>query len=142
MKNRLLVLIALLDLSACHVGPIANEIMVAQSPGGIRADLRLASGVLEGDRLQGELLEVRGDGMLIDRKDVAGNARITFAPFDTLVSGRFDPFGSHRIRANDVELLAKLRSLSRFPQGLSDELLGKLLLAQKQQAVERLSSRN
>jgi len=142
MKTGLLVLIALLGLSACHVGTTANEIMVAQGPGGIQADLKLASGVLEGDRLRGELLEVRGDGMLVNRKDSAGNTRIIFAPFDTLVSGRFDPFGSHLIRADDVELLAKLRSLSRFPQGLPDELLGKLLLAQGQQAVERLSPRN
>jgi len=142
MKNRLLVLIALLGLSACHVGTTANEITVARSPGGIQADLRLAGGVLEGDRLRGELLEVRADGMLINREDSTGRARVVFAPFDTMVSGRFDPFGSHLIRADDVELLTKLKSLSRFPQGLSDELLGKLLLAQEQQAVERLSSRD
>jgi hypothetical protein len=130
----------LLVVSGCHFGIQAEDFVAAHGPQGVKVEMRLKKGI-HVRLLAGELLEVREDGFLVnvDNKEAR---QIQFVHTSVILRAefaQFDGFGKQAIGAKlDVSLRDKLRVLSRFPQGLSSELLAALLSAQKQTTVENI----
>lgn len=109
---RLLTLGILVSLSACVFGGNGALLPVATRPGGATAVLETSSG-----KLTGELIAVQDDGVV-----VAGKT-IVFAPFSALKSFKLDEmsgdYSLSRLEFPNAEKLARLRSASHFPQGLT-----------------------
>jgi hypothetical protein len=133
-------LLALLAAAAagCHYGPRIETFEPARNPEGIQVKLDLQAGPTVGE-ISGELLAVREDGLLLN---VLSNPAAGFGSTRevTLVAYRY-------IRKVDASPLSDqspvtsaadretLRRVSRFPQGLSTELLDALMVAQGQAAL-------
>jgi hypothetical protein len=79
-----------------------------------------------------ELIEVRDAGIVI----LARNT-FRFVPYSTIKSSGFDGIGASISgrKAPSSKARERLRLVSRFPQGLTPELLQKLLSANKQAAL-------
>jgi hypothetical protein len=124
--TRRVVLSALvLAAAACTVGPSAAKFLPATDPRGIAARVVTRDGVI----IQGELLELRDHEML-----VAEEKAIYLISLDAIRSADFDQadIGFRYWRPPDPSTQKRLRLLSRFPQGLSPQLLQVLLDARGQ----------
>ena len=120
--------------------------------------IELRGGIAEREHVEGELLEVREDGLLLNTRQVGAKGavkrHVVFVPYtameDVGVEGlklsvlhKIDPWNEEdigtvvdeRLRSREQDR-EKLRLLSRFPQGLSRPLLEKLLAAEDQATVE------
>lgn len=113
-------------LGACMLGMPVRRFAPAGGPQGVTADLRLTNDV----QIQGELLAA-GDTALVIRQ--TGIATIAVVRYSSLRNGQFPQvmdvwfFG-----APDPATLGRLRRVSRFPQGLTPELMQRLLEAHNQ----------
>jgi hypothetical protein len=116
---------ALVATSGCVYGGAGPALAVASRPGGATAKFETSSG-----RSSGELIAVSDDGVI-----VASNS-IMFAPFVAIKKLSIDDmsgdYGLDLGESPSAEKLARLRSVSRFPQGLTPAIR-LLLLAQKGQ---------
>ncbi len=130
MKTQCALLIVLVTLIGCTVGPSVQTFNPATNPQGIHASLL----TLIGSRIEGELLEVRDSGLVVLADD-----ELVLAPYGSIRRARFDQmrrlnFGPRagltgpRIGLTD-EKREELRLLSRFPQGIDGEVLNRLLAA-------------
>ena len=110
--------------AACGMGTPAHKFDAARGPAGVTVDLRLA----QRGRVRGELLAV-GDSALI----VRGPA-IALVRYASIRSGVFRDVGAVSFdgRAPQPRDRERLRQVSRFPQGLSPELMQRLLQAHGQ----------
>jgi hypothetical protein len=133
MRPTRLLLLGLLAASACRWGTRVERFPAATTPFG-------ATMAITGpDRrlLDGELLAATDSGLLVARQ-----ARVTFVPYATIASARVvgldQAYMLARGRAPDAERLTRLRRVSRFPQGLSDDVLARLLRAHAQDSVDRV----
>lgn len=110
--------------AACPVGTPAGRFAPARGPAGVVADLRL----VERGRVQGELLAVTDSALVIRDSAIAlvRYASIREGAFRQVVGVAFNRRAPRR---GDQE---RLRRVSRFPQGLSPELLQRLLQAHGQ----------
>lgn len=158
MKFRFTYLLLSLAIAGCHVGPQIEDFEQARRPEGITTIIELRGGIAEREHVEGELLEVRKDGLLLKTREARADGvvkrRLVFAPYTAMedvgfeelnlsVVNEFDPWdeedygakgdGPSKRRERDRE---KLRLLSRFPQGLSRPLLEELLAAEGQTTVE------
>jgi hypothetical protein len=137
-------------MAACTFGPRLETVSVAHRPEGAMVHVT-TQGVHGGEEdavpLSGELLEAREEGLLLrtapGREESGGP--LPPAPRIVLVRYRTTPgevrFGRLHPRllpghAPKAQELARLRLLSRFPQGLRPELLEALLRGCGQQEVE------
>jgi len=118
----LLTLVILACLSnGCSFGPTARTYRPAQTPKGVNMRVETAQG-----KLSGELIEVRDAGiiLLVDQK-------LRLLPYTAILSSVVDQTSSHYSIAKQTvpkpEVQAYLRLLSRFPQGLTPELMRQLL---------------
>jgi hypothetical protein len=121
---------ALTTLQSCHYGMTVESFPPARTPKGVighvvttRADYTV------------ELIEVRDTGIVI-----LSAQTLRFVPYSAIRSSRFDGVGdsiSNR-KAPSPKVRENLRLLSRFPPGLTPEMLQNLLtaLAQTQLAQE------
>ncbi len=138
MKNKAGSLLLLVVLSACQVGPRLETFEPAHQPEGVLATLDLVDGLVRGDRIEGELLEVRDDGLLLNvapaSETPARDRRVTFVDFSRIDRLRIAQRPGW-VSDLDTAKRDKLALLSRFPQGLSPELLDALLTAQEQDTV-------
>jgi hypothetical protein len=120
-------------VAACPVGPSAGGFAPAQSPQGIRADIRLSG--RGNTKLVGELLEVRDSTLLLLRD----TARVVEVPIRAIRSAAFVKQGlliaRGKLSPGDRE---KLRLMSRFPTGLRPEVESQLLAAYGQTEPERV----
>ena len=122
-------LLALLLCGGCMVklGPGPDTYEPAASANGIRASLALSSSALEG-----ELLEVREDGIVVLTTD-----QVAMIPFDAITSSAFRStnVALANKRMPTFEERRKLQLLSRYPQGIPAVALQKLLASKTQASV-------
>lgn len=113
----------------CPVGTTPPRFQPAIAPAGVIVSLAVPSA-----RFQGELLAI-DDTALIVRK-IQGSDPVTFVRFAAIRGSAFRQVGvaldgGHPPRAEDRE---RIRRVSRFPQGLTPELLRRVLDAYAQTA--------
>lgn len=141
--SRLLAPLGIL-VAGCSTGIEVAEFKPAQGPAGIRMEITLNGDVIEGDRVDGELLAVRADGVLLNVAGYLDNPkevdRVVFVPYWMMDTARLEQMGRAKVESGDEDMnkvyLNRLRLLSRFPQGLSDELLAELMDRQGQATLE------
>ncbi len=121
LTGTLLILMAACLTSACYVGMSAGKYRPAQQPAGVSITMTTPQG-----KAAGELLAIRETGVivLIDQK-------VHLVPYTAILSSEIAQTSGYAIanRAPGADVQAHLRLLSRFPQGLTPELLGQLLQA-------------
>ena len=117
---RLLAVATMVSTSACVFGGTGAALLVANRPGGATAVLETSSG-----KMTGELIAVQDDGVVI------GGRTIVFAPFSALKAFRIDDmsgdYALHRLEIPNADKLARLRSVSHFPQGMTPAFRKQLL---------------
>jgi hypothetical protein len=118
----LLTLVMLACLSnGCSIGMTALKYPPAQGPAGVIMRVRTAQGLLSG-----ELIEVRDAGIV-----VLEDQKLRLLPYTTILSSEVDRTDSrYAISQRTVpkpDVQAHLRLLSRFPRGLTPELMRQLL---------------
>lgn len=159
MKFLFTCLLLSLAITGCQFGPKIENFDQARRPEGITASIELRRGIAVRERVEGELLEVRDDGLLVNIREVREGGvlkrHLVFVPYTAMETvgvedlnvtilnkdetrpwAEVDPASPRireQVREQDRE---KLRLLSRFPQGLSRPLLGALLAAEGQTGVE------
>lgn len=140
MRRVLLAPSLLLILAGCYFGPRVGNFAPAHGPQGVSVEAltRQAS-------FGGELLAVREDGLLLlilmPRAGGAGT-RVVALPFGVIREAHFEKLGAacdmKDGQAPAVATRERLRRVSRFPQGLSEELLRLLLNEYGQAEIERI----
>lgn len=115
-------------LVACSVGPRPEQFPAAREPAGATIQLRL-----RGKRVvTGELLAVQDSGLLV--RDLT---RILHVPNAVVRSGSLVTGGGAAFAGKPVGgTRERLRLLSRYPSGVTDELLARLLAAYGRDSVE------
>jgi len=145
MKTLLSVpLIAFLALAGCSTSVEVKDFKPAQGPQGIQMEISLNGDVIDGNRVEGELLAVRADGVILNVTDYPGSAKgentLVLIPFWMMDRATLEQMGSAKVESQGEEAnkvyLERLRMVSRFPQGLSDELLSELLTEMGQKQLE------
>lgn len=130
MRQTLLVL-AVVGLAGCRTGMSVDRFEPASSPNGVTAHLTTADG-----ELAGELIEMQASGLLILTAvgTQAGappqKAVLRLVPFSAVRTSTFRQLGGVSLRdgrAPTPSVRERLRLVSRFPHGLSPELLKQLL---------------
>jgi hypothetical protein len=123
VTGTLLVLIAACAGSACYVGMSAGKYRPAQQPAGVSITMITPAG-----KAAGELLAIRDTGVII----LIGQ-KVHMVPYTAILSSDIDQTSSSYAISNraapNADVQTHLRLLSRFPQGLTAELLGQLLQA-------------
>lgn len=112
--------------AGCHVGPTVATYPPARSPYGVTGSF-----VVGDTTVEAELLSVGDSSFVLLR-----NHQVVELPYAAIASANFPQVHIRMDRKAhpSYELLARLRILSRFPQGLSAELERKLLEAYGQTA--------
>ena len=120
--------ISVCSLNACHYGPTLKTFPSARTANGVVAD------VTTDHPFQAELIEVR-DAELV----ILADQKLRLLPYSSIVAfgftgmkGQLD-IGNRRVPSSSTR--DYLRLVSRFPQGLTPELLQKLLAANGQTAL-------
>lgn len=129
MRAGTLLLAALAGATACVIGGEPGSYPPAQSPAGVRVRIELTRG-----NLAGELLSADSAGLLV----LTDTKRLLRVPFDVarLVEPRFgSPVEVPRTGERALERLGAVKRMSRFPQGVSGELLEKLRAQYGQDSV-------
>ena len=120
-------LVAVVLLSAsCSFGPKLADFAPAHTPNGVSARV-----TTRGLDMNGELIEVRDNGVVLL---TAGSGKLRLIPYGDVRSSNFERLG-HLIeggRTPDSATRERLRLVSRFPQGMSPEVLQTLLKASGQ----------
>ncbi|MEO7503000.1 MAG: hypothetical protein ABIW94_10230 [Gemmatimonadaceae bacterium] len=128
-SRKLLMAMMLIVLAGCRVGTRGRDLPVATRVNGAKVALRVSSG----SAYTGELLAVQDDGPII------WSGKIMFAPFSSMAGLTVDRMGrGYRLAAGETpraEKLARLRAVSRFPQGLSPEIRSRLLAQTSQNEI-------
>ena len=115
-------------LTACYHGPSLYTFDPVRGPTGVDADLRLKK-----QRVSGELLEVQDSALIV----LTDSKKVVSVPLRAIRAGVFDKLGTLLIEGLEPQsALAKLRSFSRFPFGLTPELRARLLANYGQTEVE------
>jgi len=152
MKFPFTYLLLCLAIAGCHAGPQIENFEQARRPEGITTIIELRGGIAEREHVEGELLEVREDGLLLNTREVREGGvverRLVFVPYTAMEDIGLEKVNLSMLHEEDnwAEDDAPpkrrepdretLRQLSRFPQGLSRPLLDKLLEAQGQTTVD------
>ncbi len=126
MHKQTLLLLVGIATAACSYGTRIAAFRPAQTPYGVSASINTAQ-----TQLSGELIEVRDAGLVL--LTVASN-KLRLVPYAAVRSSRFEQVGS-RIkdgRAPDTVTRERLRLVSRFPQGMSPQVLETMLKASGQ----------
>jgi hypothetical protein len=129
MAPRTLAALALVA-AGCSYGQTAPKFIAAYGPHGVTA--RIVT--VQGEDLSGELLAVEDAGLLIERQNA-----LTRVAYAAIREARFERSGRSFGRGGPSPTeLAALRLRSRYPQGVSEDLLRTLLAAHGQQAVKEV----
>ena len=117
-------LIVLFTLQSCRYGRTVESFPPAHTPKGVTGHV-----VTSRTDYTAELIEVRDSGIVI-----LAARTFRFVPYSAIASSRFDGVGdsiSNR-KTPSSKSRERLRLVSRFPQGLTPELLQKILSANAQ----------
>ena len=131
MKTAKLMMWALVTalLFSCRYGVSVESFPPARTATGVASDIMTDRG-----RLTGELIEVRDSGIVILAERV-----LRLLPYSEIVSSRFEGLSRGVTLGNrrppTAESREQLRMASRFPPGLSPEMLEKLLQAHGQTSL-------
>jgi len=124
-----IVFVAWLGLAGCNVGPRPRTFPPAQGPEGVGARL-----VTRHRQLRGEVLVVHDTALI-----VRGGDSLYFVPVAAITQGTFPQVFEAQIRRGAFVRKEtgreRLRLVSRFPQGLSDDRVQALLAAYGQRAL-------
>lgn len=112
---------------ACHLGGRVNRFAPAKQPAGVAVTLSLKGGATG----RGELLAVQDTALVVLVQDT-----VTLVPYRVLGAGRFSQVGDLTETPPTKDFAGKLRLVSRFPQGLTPEMLARLLAAYGQSALK------
>ena len=121
--------LSLLLSAACTIGPGVGGFRPAQGPEGVSARLTLTS---EAGELAGEVLAVEESALLIyvHREGSGREERLdrylARVPFGAVRRADFQQVGKGNDVLRDPEFLGRLRLVSRYPQGVSEELLARI----------------
>jgi len=111
----------------CSIGGRVDRFAPAKQPDGVAVALALRVG----RRAQGELLAVQDTALVVLAQD-----SVTLVPYSAVVSGQFSQVGELIETPPAPDFATRLRLVSRFPQGLSPDLLARLLAAHGQSALK------
>ena len=137
---QLLTIFSVMLLAGCHAGPQVAEMHILRQPQGVALVVDVNQ---EGERkrlhVAGELVEVMDDGLVLETS-VSDGAQLSFIPWRIIYRVQAaDLKGFRSITnssgANRPAGVERLRLVSRFPQGLTDELLATLLASYGQQSL-------
>lgn len=130
-------------LSACHVGPLIDQIHAAREPGGACVLIEIAQwGTQKKQKYEGELLEVRDDGLVVAlQSDSIRDTHIAFVPWNIVYRVKATTLPGIQSTTPQTErrreiAIKEFRIVSRYPQGLSPELLDRLLASFDQKAMD------
>ena len=119
-------LVALLVVAGCSIGTRPAHFRPAAGPAGVTTEIRT-----KGERLTGELLALDDTALVLRR--LGGTQPVAFVRYSSIRASRFEQVGvSLSGRPPLAREREELRLVSRFPQGLNDDLLRKLLAAYAQ----------
>lgn len=129
MKGRLGVLCLALAAAGCVVPVGRGEPPSARTAAGADVSLQTRAGVLAG-----ELLETRDTALLV----LSPERRVLLVPFSAVQRGAAAGSGvfARGGQAPGPRRLARIRMLSRYPQGVPEPLLRRLLALHGQQAPD------
>ncbi len=152
MKFSFTYLLLCLAIAGCHAGTQIENFEHARQPEGISTSIELRDGIAERERVEGEILEVREDGLLLNARENAEGPvvkrHVVFVPYAAMVNVRLEKLklsvlgNKNNWYESDASLKSlerdreTLRLLSRFPQGLSRPLLDELLEAEGQTTID------
>lgn len=136
MKNRtaLVTIVALLGCTVRH-GEWLSSYPPARGPAGLAAEVRLSG---EEGTLSGELLAIDERGLLLLHQGT-----VVRIPYASIHEAEFPHRSSLRLESGAAPAPAAadtLRLLSRFPQGVEEDLLERLLEAYGQETVVEIGS--
>ena len=136
--------LVLVALSACHVGPQIKDLDLANNPEGATVEVRvLPANGQDKQKFEGELLEIRDDGIVFSG---AGSDdtddELIFVAWSRAARVRATEFGGYRAEVGrslewSAETKERFRLISRFPQGISPEIMDGLLAAHRQEELRR-----
>ena len=132
------------SLAACHVGPQIKDLDLANNPEGATVEVQVSPADGQ-DKLkfEGELLEIRDDGVVFSGASADGaDAELIFVAWSRAARVRATEFGGYRAEIGrslewSAETKERFRLISRFPQGISPEILEGLLAAHRQDELRR-----
>lgn len=114
-------LVAISLATGCRFGPKMEKLSVARGPGGAAIEAATLTGPVNG-----ELVSVTDDGVVVLQANRLINVR-----FAEIRNARFKELGSdYRFggqKRPDPDRIARLRRVSRFPQGITPEIEARLL---------------
>ena len=133
----------LLVVAGCTVGIKLEEFKPAQGPHGVQMEVSLNGEPIRGNDVVGELLAVQADGVLLLVPEFSGRPQaattIVLVPYWMMKTANLEQMGKAKVESQGEEMnkvyLDRLRMVSRFPQGLSDELLAPLLANYDQESL-------
>jgi hypothetical protein len=136
--------LAAVSLSACHVGPQIKDLDLANNPEGATVEVQVSPAEGQGKlKYEGELLEIRDDGIVFSgaSADDAEDALI-FVAWSRAARVRATEFGGYRAEVGrslewSADTKERFRLISRFPQGISPEIMDGLLAAHSQEQLLR-----
>lgn len=123
---RIAILVSL-AVAGCQMGTRPSELVPATSPRGTEVELHLTDA---GGRLTGELVAVRENDLLLDTS--RGFTAVRYAAFGRAEFEDAPGVGRWRDAEGQRERLARY---SRYPFGVSEELLRRLLAARDQEEL-------
>jgi hypothetical protein len=136
--------LAVAFLSACHLGPQIKDLDLANNPAGATVEVQVlpeeGRGKLE---FEGELLEIRDDGVVFSGAVTDDDKHeVIFVAWSRAARVRATEFGGYRAEIGrslewSPETKERFRLISRFPQGISPEIMDGLLAAHRQEELRR-----
>jgi hypothetical protein len=136
--------LAVLSLSACHVGPQIKDLELANNPEGATVEVQVLPADGGGKlKFEGELLEIRDDGIVFSGTSADDAAdEVIFVAWNRATRVRATEFGGYRAEIGrslewSAETKERFRLISRFPQGISPEIMDGLLAAHRQEELRR-----
>lgn len=112
---------------ACQLGGRVDRFVPARQPAGVALTVWLRGGATG----EGELLAVQDTALVFLAQDT-----VTLVPYRVLQAGRFSQVGELTETPPTKDFAGRLRLVSRFPQGLTPEMLTRLLAAYGQSTLK------
>jgi len=144
VMNRVGLIFVAVSMSACHVGPQIKDLDLAHNPDGATVEVQvLASEGRDKLKFEGELLEIRNDGIIFSGAAANDSAdEVIFVAWSRVARVKATQFGGYSAAIGrslewTSETKERFRLISRFPQGISSELMDSLLVAHRQEQLRR-----
>jgi hypothetical protein len=144
VMNRVGLIFVAVSMSACHVGPQIKDLDLARNPDGATVEVQvLASEGRDKLKFEGELLEIRNDGIIFSGAAANDSAdEVIFVAWSRAARVKATQFGGYSAAIGrslewNSETKERFRLISRFPQGISSEIMDSLLVAHRQEQLRR-----